>query len=454
MVGSSAHKATGEIMQAQDHEITRPVRARLALNTRQTESSLLILAGLFTGLGLLQLALVRSVRQGYANWLEVIVPLVVWVASFGLAHYIINRRLRARDPLLLPIAGLLAGWGIIEIARLAPAFMWRQIIWLPVSVAALLVVAAAPQDLRWLRRYKYTWLLGGLALLLATLFVGVNPSGQGERLWLGLGGVYFQPSEILKLLFVAFMAAYLAEKRQLLIIAGPRLGKWHLPALPYMAPLLVMWALAMGLLAWQRDLGAAVLFFFTFLGMLYLVGGQWGYLAAGSVLFLAGAGLGYYLIDRVALRVDAWWNPWPEAAGRSYQIVQSLLALASGGILGQGLGQGAPTVIPVVHSDFVFSAIGEEFGLLGTLALLLCIAVLVARGFRAAIQAHAPFNQLLAAGLSLLIGLQAWIIMGGNAKLIPLTGVTLPFVSYGGSSLLSSFIALGLLLHVTAKQQP
>ncbi len=430
------------------------MRAVLPLNAPLIERLLLALAGLFVGMGLFQLAWVRALAQGRPlseRWAEVMVPLLVWAASFGVAHAALGRRLRGHDPVLLPVAALLAGWGLIEVARLAPMFAWRQIFWLPISVAALLAVAAAPSDLRWLRRYKYTWLLAGLALLFATIVMGVNPSGQGERLWLGLGGVYFQPSELLKLLMVVFAAAYLAEKHDLLMIAGPQLGKWRLPAPPYLLPLLAMWALAMGLLAWQRDLGAAVLFFFTFLGMLYLAGGQWGYLAAGSALFAAGAGAAYYAIDRVALRVDAWWNPWPDASGRSYQIVQSLLAFASGGLLGQGLGQGAPTVIPVVHSDFVFAAIGEEFGLLGTLGLLVCVAALVARGFRAAIRARAPFDQLLAAGLALLMGLQAWVIMGGNVKLIPLTGVTLPFVSYGGSSLLSSFIALGLILHVTAK---
>lgn len=411
-----------------------------------TERVLLALAGLFVALGMFQLAWARG--AGQEAILSYGLPGVVWFISFAAAHYFVRRRLGNHDPLLLPLAGLLSGWGLIEIARLAPAFLWRQMLWLPVSVGAMLLVTAAPGDLRWLRRFKYTWLFAGLLLVLATVFVGVNPSGYGERLWLGLGGIYFQPSEILKLLLVVYVAAYLAEKRELLVAAGPRLGRWRIPALPYLAPLLAMWALAMGLLAWQRDLGAAVLFFFTFLAMLYLAGGQWGYLVAGSGLFLLGAGAAYRLIDRVAVRVDAWWNPWPDASGRSYQIVQSLLALASGGLVGQGLGQGAPTVIPVVHSDFVFAAIGEEFGLVGTLAALLCIAVLVMRGLRAAMYARMPFEQLLAAGLSVLIGLQAWVIMGGNARLIPLTGVTLPFVSYGGSSLLSNFIALGLLLHI------
>jgi cell division protein FtsW (lipid II flippase) len=441
-------------------EETRPGRLSLLVlgDTNRVERVLLALAGAFTLAGLLQLAWVKSVRaqSGFVAWLPFVLPALIWVGSFSVAHGILRRYRPRRDPLLLPLAALLTGWGLIEVARLAPAFLWRQILWLPLSLLAFLAISVAPPDLRWLRRYKYTWLFSGLALLAATLFIGVNPSGYGERLWLGLGNVYFQPSEVLKLLFVVYLAAYLAEKRELLGVAGSQV-KWRWPALsylasPYLAPVLAMWALAMGLLAWQRDLGAAILFFFTFLGMLYLAGGQWRYLLGGCALFLAGAGAAYHLIDRVALRVDAWWNPWPDAASRSYQIVQSLLAFASGGLIGQGIGQGAPTVIPVVHSDFVFAAIGEEFGLAGTLAVLVCAAVLVARGFRAAIRAQTTFEQLLAAGLASMLGLQAWIIMGGNVKLIPLTGVTLPFVSYGGSSLLSSFVTLGLLLHVTAKE--
>ncbi|MBN1888863.1 MAG: FtsW/RodA/SpoVE family cell cycle protein [Thermoflexales bacterium] len=438
-------------------EETRPGHLSLLVlgDANRVERVLLALAGAFTLAGLLQLAWVRSVRTqpGFTTtWFPLILPALIWTGSFVAAHGALCRYRPRRDPILLPLAALLAGWGLIEVARLAPAFLWRQALWLPLSLLAFLAVSIAPPDLRWLRRYKYTWLFGGLALLAATLVIGVNPSGYGERLWLGLGNVYFQPSELLKLLFVAYLAAYLAEKRELLELTGSRVWKWRLPASPYLAPVLAMWALAMGLLAWQRDLGAAILFFFTFLGMLYLAGGQWSYLLGGCALFLAGASAAYYLIDRVALRVDAWWNPWPDAAGRSYQIVQSLLAFASGGLIGQGVGQGAPTLIPVVHSDFVFAAIGEEFGLVGTLAVLACVAVLVARGFRAAIRASTAFEQLLAAGLALLLGLQAWIIMGGNVKLIPLTGVTLPFVSYGGSSLLSSFVILGLLLHVTAKE--
>jgi len=436
-------------------EITRPWRPVstwqvISVPPVRVERILLTLAALFVMTGFILLALVARL-----TWFLGLVAFVTWVLSFSAVHILLNRLLPGRDPLLLPVTALLCGWGLIEIARLAPPFLERQMVWLPVSLAALLAVAAAPRDLRWLRRYRYTWLFAGLLLLAATLVFGVNPSGaRVERLWLQLGPLYLQPSEILKLLFIAYLSSYLAEKRELIAISGPRLGRFRvvmgaLPALPYLAPLLAMWGLAMILLASQQDMGAALLFFFTFLAMLYIASGQPGYVVGGLGLFLIGAAIAYRLIGRVALRVDIWWNPWADASGRAFQIVQSLIALGAGGLVGQGLGQGAPTVIPVVHSDFVYAAIGEEFGLAGTLAVVALYGVLMMRGFRSAMRARAPFAQLLGAGVSTLIGLQAWVIMAGNADLIPLTGVTLSFLSYGGSSLLASLVAIGLLLQVS-----
>ncbi len=418
----------------------------------RVERALLVLATCFVGTGLALLMLLSRVSPAAG-----LICLAVWAVSFAAVHVLLDRFLPERDPLLLPIAALLSGWGLVEVARLAPAFLQRQTLWLPVCLGGLLAVTAAPRDLRWLRRYRYTWLFGGLLLLAATLVVGVNPSGASiARLWLRAGplSLYLQPSEVLKLLFVAYLSSYLAEKRELIATVGPRLGRFRLPALPYLAPLLVMWGLAMLLLASQEDLGAAVLFFFTFLAMLYIASGQAGYVIGGLGLFSVGAGLAYHWIGRVALRVDTWRSPWPEASGRAFQVVQSLIAMGVGGIFGQGLGQGSPTVIPVVHSDFVYAAIGEEFGLVGTIAVILLFGVLILRGFRAAVRARAPFAQLLGAGLATLIGLQAWVIMGGNALLIPLTGVALPFLSYGGSSLLSSLVAVGLLLQVSDRRLP
>lgn len=422
------------------------------------ERLLLILAGLFVIVGSITLSLADLEHWSVVHWSLV----GVWLICFGAAHLVLCRHAPGRDPLLLPLSGLLTGWGLLLIARLADVtFLLRQCIWLAISTIIFLLIAARPPGLRWLRRYRYTWLLGGLALLTTTLVLGSNPSGFGPRLWLGaripgLGSVFVQPSEILKLLMVAYLSSYLAEKREL-VLDGPQIG-WslgslrrtlRLPSLPYLVPLLAMWGLAMVLLAWQQDLGAALLFFFTFLVMLYQVSGRWGYVAAGLVLFLVAAAGAYVLLDTVALRVDIWLNPWADPDGRAFQVVQSLIAFANGGLIGQGLGQGNPTYIPAIHTDFPFAAIAEELGLVGSLGLIAAVTALTLRGFGIALAARTPFRRLLAAGLASLLGLQAWIIMAGNSKLIPLTGVTLPFVSYGGSSLLSSFVALGLLTTVS-----
>ncbi len=379
-----------------------------------------------------------------------------FVISFATAHVALSRRLPGRDPLLLPTAAILSGWGLLLVGRLAPNFLSRQATWLLLSTLAMLGVVQTGQNLRWLRRYRYTWLMAGLALLAATLVLGVNPSGYGPRLWLELGRAYFQPSEPLKLLLVIYLASYLAERRDLLVSEGEKFGRWQLPslanALAYVGPLLVMFGLTALLLAGQQDLGTAMLFFFTFLGMLYLTTGQWGYVAAGSVLFVLTGIVGYAGSTRLALRVDGWLNPWPGAADHAFQIVQSLLAFGTGGILGQGLGLGRPTYIPAVHTDFVFAAIGEAFGLAGTLAVIALYGILLLRGLRIAARAPHPFERFLTAGLTCGLIVQSWVIMAANVKLTPIAGVTLPFLSYGGSSLLSTFIALGLLLRVSSQK--
>jgi peptidoglycan glycosyltransferase len=405
------------------------------------ERILLALGAVFVVLNRLALMLVRG--QGVMGmW-----PILVWLLCAVTAHLVLWRLLPRRDPYLLPVVMLLAGWGLTLVARLAPAFAVRQVIWLVVATTAMLAVGALPPDLRILRRYRYTWLLAGLALLATTLVLGTNPSGDpyAPRLWLGGWGVYFQPSEPLKLLLVIFLASYLAEKREMLIETLQRFAP-----LPYLGPMLLMWGFSMVLLVWQRDLGAAALFFLVFLIMLYLSTGQAEYALAGIGLLLVAGVVGYMLFDVVRLRVDTWWNPWPEADTRAFQIVQSLLAFAAGGVGGQGVAQGSPTYIPVVHSDFVFAAIAEEWGLLGAAGTVVCFAVLVMRALHIAIhRLRVRFLALLAAGIGTLLGVQALLIMAGVLKLAPLTGVTLPFVSYGGSSLLSSFVMIGLLLRIS-----
>jgi cell division protein FtsW (lipid II flippase) len=349
---------------------------------------------------------------------------------------------------------MLSGLGLAEVARLAPPFfLVRQLVWLALSILTMLLVALVPRDLRWLRRYRYTWLLAGLALLATTLVAGVNPSGAGARLWLGVGGIYFQPSELLKLLLLVFLSSYLEERRETLLAVEARVGRWQVPHPAYLGPMLLMWGFSMLLLIWQRDLGAALLFFGVFLAMLYVATGQGRYILTGLVLLVGATIIGYRLFDHVALRVEAWWNPWEDASGRSFQIVQSLLAFASGGVLGQGLGQGLATAIPVVHTDFVFAAISEEYGLMGALAVIACFMLLVGRAFHVALSARRSFDQLLAAGIGAVLGLQSLVIMAGTLKLMPLTGVTLPLVSYGGSSLLTSMIMLGLLIHISGRDR-
>jgi cell division protein FtsW (lipid II flippase) len=407
------------------------------------ERMLLIVAGLFTSIGFVQLALIDPQDQGTSLYM---IGALLWIGAFAVAHIVLNRFLPARDPLILPICALLIGWGLLMVARLSRNDFPRQLIWVAISLLAMLIVASAPRELRWLRRYRYTWLIGGLLLLAATFVFGVNPSGFGQQLWLGLGNVFFQPSEVLKLLMVVFLASYLAEKHQLMLVLRAAPGLFDLA---YLGPMLLMWGVAMALLLLQQDLGAAVLLFLTFLVMLYLASGKSSYLLMGGVLLIVAVLAGYALFERVAERIDTWLNPWATADLQSYQIVQSLIGIGSGGLIGQGLGLGDP-VVPAAHTDMPLAVVGEEFGLIGALGLLACYVLLTVRGLRAAVRTRTDFGRLLAAGLATSLGMQAWIIMAGNINLIPLTGITLPFVSYGGSSILVSCAMVGLLLHVSA----
>ncbi len=376
-------------------------------------------------------------------------PPLILLALLAGSHLALLRWLPAHDPFLLPIVGLLLGWGLVLLDRLAPAFVWRQVIWQALGLAVIVALALSLRSLRLLRRYRYTWLTLGLLLLAATFLFGVNPSGAGAELWLRVplvGPVYFQPSELLKLLLVVFLASYFDDRQRLWHQRGAGL----FGALPYLAPLLLMWGFCVLLLVWQRDLGAATLFFLVFLALLYLATGDRRYLVAGFALLLLAGVIGAFAFDVVALRVSAWWNPWPDAADRAFQIVQSLYAVSAGGLTGQGVGQGFPQYIPVVHTDFVFAAIAEEWGLIGSLAIVACFMLLASRGLHVAMQARRPFQLYLSAGITILFSTQAFLIMAGVVKLLPLTGVTLPFVSYGGSSLLVSSVMVGLLLYLSA----
>ena len=380
-------------------------------------------------------------------------PIYGLVLVLFVCHAILSVCRCRGDQLLLPLVTGLAGTGLLLVTRLVPALGPRQFMWALIGCSVMVVVAVGPWEVRLLERYKYTSAAAGILLVALTLVLGVDPNGSGARLWLRVAGLSFQPSEILKVLLVIFLAGYLTDKRELLTATIFRLGPLKLPPLPYLAPLLAMWGLSLALLVWQRDLGAAILFFGVFLVMLYLAVAQVRYVVGGTLLFFAGGALCYALFSHVRLRVEVWLNPWVDPQGRSYQIAQALYSLGSGGLFGSGLGNGYPLYVAAAHTDFPFVALSEEAGLAAGLALLLIYALLVTRGLQVALIARLPFNRLLAAGLTSVLALQTMVIIGGNLKLIPLTGVTLPFVSYGGSSLLANFLILGVLLRMSHEER-
>jgi cell division protein FtsW (lipid II flippase) len=433
------------------------------------EQALLALGFLFVVANAVAFSLVQD---GHLSWAHFWSPLI-WLLTVIIAHSFISLLIPRRDPFLLPIFAFLVGWGLLLQDRLAPNFLGRQTLWVVFGTGSLLVVAVWPRSLRPLQSYRYLLLTGGLLLLGITLVFGVNPSGSGAALWLPvpvpfLGRIYFQPSELLKLLFVIFLASYFTEQEPLYHYKQKAAVKIrsarpsHLinsirDQLPFLGPLLFMWGFTLILLVWQQDLGAATLFFLVFIALLYLATGSVIYVVVGMMLLVtAGAGL-YFVFDTVATpRFLSWLNPWAYASTIGYQIVQSLIAQAAGGLIGQGIGQGYPGFIPVVHSDFALAAIAEEWGLIGSIVIVVLIALLAQRGLRLALRATSGrrrqlFYAYIAAGISVVFSTQALLIMGGVTKLIPLTGITLPFVSYGGSSLLVSSLMVGLLLYLSAE---
>jgi cell division protein FtsW (lipid II flippase) len=372
------------------------------------------------------------------------------LALLGAALWV-RWRLPAADPLILPVAATLAGLGQLMTSRLEPSLGPRQGIWVLAGLGALVGVTllASPSQLR---RYRYTFATLGVLLLLITMLFGSDPNGSGARLWLVVGPLNFQPMELVKLLLVVFLAAYLEEYRELLALAGRRLGPVWLPPVPYLAPMLVMVLAVLSILAIQSDFGPALLLFTVMLVMLYAASGRLSYVIQGLVLLLVAGAAAATAVEHVRVRVANWIDPWSQATGSGYQLVQALYALASGGVFGAGLDAGSPRYIPAVHTDFVIAAIGEELGLVGSLAVINLFVVLTLLGLRVAVRARSGFNALLATGITAVLALQALIILAGTLKLIPMTGITLPFVSYGGSSVLVNFLLVGLLLSISQEE--
>jgi cell division protein FtsW (lipid II flippase) len=408
----------------------------------KTQSLLLRWAAFFLFIQSIILTISPAVRERtwdvdyrFSHW----IGFLAWVVLINFAHRATIKFLPERDPYLLPAAALLSGWGLLTIWRLDEAFGIRQIIWLGVSILIFILALFSQQKIiAFLRRYKYVLLSGGLLVTALTLIFGTNPLGIGPRLWLGCCGVYFQPSEPLKLLLVIYLSSYLADHVNI-----------HLSSLPLFVPTLAVTGLALLLLIVQRDLGTASIFICIFTVFIFLYTGKRRVILSAILLLTAALLMGYFYIDIIHIRVEGWLDPWADPTGKSYQIVQSLLAIANGGIIGRGIGLGNPLLVPVAISDFIFSAIAEETGLVGSIGLLLLIWLILARGLIASLHAPDRFRRYLGAGTVTYLGIQSLLIIGGNLRLLPLTGITLPFVSYGGSSLLTSYMALFLLLTIS-----
>ena len=387
-----------------------------------------------------------------------------YVAILLVAHLALVVSGHRGDQLILPAVGAMGAVGIVMLNRLPQdlagtnlfglelGMAQTQVLWMAVGAAAMVAIAIGLRDDGILRHYKYSWGAIGIGLLAATLLFGYEVNGA--RLWIDLGPVSVQPGELLKIVLVVFIAGYLAETRTLLTSARIRIGFLSIPPLPYFLPMLALFAVVMLIVVSLNDLGTALLFFGTFLTMLFVATGRRSYVLIGLILFVGGSFAAYQLFGHVQGRFDAWLDPFADPLGAGFQPVRALYALGRGGVFGEGLGQGlitlgGSTTIPYIESDFIFTAVAEELGLLGAFALLGFAAVLVFRGLRIAALARDDFSGLLAVGLTTSLGLQTLIIIAGNTKLIPLTGITLPFVSYGGSSILASFVMIGVLLSIS-----
>jgi cell division protein FtsW (lipid II flippase) len=395
---------------------------------------------MLTGVGFASVYIARQAQVDAASLSYAGFFLGLYVA----AHFVARLTVPQADPYLLPIAALLTAIGVTEIYRLEPDDAFRQGLWVVIGVglfASVLIVFR--RDYRRLETYKYLFGLGAIVLLALPALPVVGTAVNGARLWVRAGPFQFQPGELAKILLIVFLAGYLREKREVLAQGRPK----------DFGPLLLIWGGAMLVLVQTNDLGSALLYFGIFLAMLYVATGRLTFVAFGLALFVGGSAVAYRAIPRVEERVEVWLDPWSRAETSGYQPIQSLYSIGNGRFGGTGLGHGTfsttdgEPIIPYLNTDFIYSAIAQELGLVGAAALLLFFMLFVARGFRISLLAQDGFSKLLAAGLTFGFALQTFIIVGGILRLIPLTGITLPFVSYGGSSVVANFVLLaGLLL--------
>ena len=426
--------------------MSRPV---IAAVRRNTEASLLLLSAAVAigGYWLTSLARTTAIPVGLVGYAIVFV-----VVYLGL-HFAVRYLAPGADPLFLPIAALLNALGFVLIARIEATrggtYTAAQVRWLVLSAVAFVAVLWLVKDARLLARYRYTAAFAGVMLLLLPIVPVLGREINGARLWIHIGPLNFQPAELGKIALVIFFAGYLSERRELLAAARSKLGPFQIPPVRHFGPIALAWAVSLLIMIMEKDLGSSLLFFTIFVLMLWIATGRAVYTVIGLILFAVGAFIAYRLFSHVQLRIEIWLHAFDHMSDKGFQLVQSLFALATGGVWGTGLGLGRPDLIPNVRTDFIFSALGEELGLAGTTAVLLAYAMFGARGFGLATRARDDFSKLLAAGLTAAFTVQTFIILGGVTRLIPLTGITLPFMSYGGSSLLSNFILVALLIRVS-----
>jgi cell division protein FtsW (lipid II flippase) len=386
---------------------------------------------------------------GYGIWLSVLCVL---------AHVVVRMKAPYADPVLLPVVAALNGLGLamiyrIDLAELAQnpdanTFARDQLIWMTLGVALFVAVLFVVHDHRRLQAFTYTFGLAALVLLIMPLLPVLGTEINGARIWINLGPMSFQPGEIAKVCLVIFFAGYLVLHRDALALAGRRVAGVDLPRGRDLGPILAMWLVSLGVLVFQRDLGSSLLFFGLFLVMLFVATERPGWLVVGGTLFAIGSYIGFLLFSHVQARVDSWRDPFSSEAD-SYQIIQSMYGQAWGGLVGRGWGQGDPTLIPFSYSDFIFAALGEELGLTGAMAIIVLYGLIVERGLRTALVCRDGFGKLVATGLAVVFALQVFVVIGGVTKLIPLTGLTTPFMSYGGSSLVANWAIIALLLRIS-----
>lgn len=430
---------------------------RLARTGRGAELWLLFFAGIIVTAALV----IVELNQHQALRIELLYYGGGYIAVFAIAHVVVRALAPFADPLILPIVALLNGIGLVMIYRLDLAAAANQpditpqaplqLLWTAISLVLFLLTLLLVRDHTTLQSYPYTLALAGLAFLALPAVLPRSLSEvNGAKIWIRIPGLLsVQPSEFAKITLIVFAAAFLVSKRAVLSTAGPRFLGLTLPRVRDLGPLVALLAVALGVLILGNDLGPALLIFGVLLAMVYLATGRVSWLIIGLIAFAGGAVAAYKSVPHLRVRVDIWLHPFAEPLGTGYQLVQSLFGLGTGGIFGTGLGAGRPDIVPYASTDFITAALGEELGLVGLTAIIVCFMILVGRGMRTALAAKDNFGSLLAAGLSFSIGLQVFVIIGGVTNLIPLTGLTTPFVSYGGSSLLANYIIVALLLRIS-----